>query len=457
MYKKNIIRFNFFISVGFGIFMGICFPLFSLLFVNFKSDFLGLMFCIGCIMAGIIVGLTAFLINQLTVVRVIKSVSKDLKDIASGEGDLTKLINFESDDDVGKLVYWFNHFVIKLEEMVGSSKKSINTAKNEFENLNQQVTDISCSLKSIVESIDKIDENKNLQNIKLDILENSLRILDDSIIIVITSVMEFFSNLDTLSNILISQSGSIDDLIKKITILSGKISGKNDITENDSLKNSGTALINSAYEKVEISRNNTLKIEDLLEKIEAMSANVNLISINASIEASHTGVYGKGFHVVSGEIRKYAELSTKYAKDIHMVLEELKKEMKSGYDLINEKNTGYNYLLKDVGINTGDLLISSGQIKSVTEEVKSNYKMIGDLLVTLKDRIERLKDNSRSSYSSLNELKDISSLITSQIESIDIETNTINENNANILKDFNRIVERFNVVEQYINRYKTKD
>ena len=79
-FKKSVIRLNFILSVGFGVLMGVVFPYYAMLFVSFKSDLLKLIFYIGCIVAGILVGLMAFMITRFTIIRVIKAVSKEVQE-----------------------------------------------------------------------------------------------------------------------------------------------------------------------------------------------------------------------------------------------------------------------------------------------------------------------------------------------------------------------------------------
>jgi methyl-accepting chemotaxis protein len=48
----------------------------------------------------------------------IKSITKSLREIAQGDGDLTKRIERKSNDELGDLVHWFNVFVEKLQKTI---------------------------------------------------------------------------------------------------------------------------------------------------------------------------------------------------------------------------------------------------------------------------------------------------------------------------------------------------
>lgn len=64
-------------------------------------------------------------------------------------------------------------------------------------------------------------------------------------------------------------------------------------------------------------------IQSILTSITNISKKTNLLAINASIEATHAGEYGKGFSVVAQEIRDLANKSSQNAKEIEKIVKEL--------------------------------------------------------------------------------------------------------------------------------------
>ena len=77
-------------------------------------------------------GLLGLLLIWLTatgVTRPINSVAAMLKDIASGDGDLTQRLAYAKKDELGELVNWFNRFLDKLQPTIAQIKQSITEAR----------------------------------------------------------------------------------------------------------------------------------------------------------------------------------------------------------------------------------------------------------------------------------------------------------------------------------------
>ncbi|MFT3683786.1 MAG: methyl-accepting chemotaxis protein [Phycisphaerales bacterium] len=81
----------------------------------------------GRLLGGLAVGVTAFLVVISVVlargvIKGLKTLETRLKDVAQGEGDLTKRVEISSRDEIGMVAHWFNLFIETVERVVAEVK-----------------------------------------------------------------------------------------------------------------------------------------------------------------------------------------------------------------------------------------------------------------------------------------------------------------------------------------------
>jgi hypothetical protein len=90
-------------------------------------------------------------------------------------------------------------------------------------------------------------------------------------------------------------------------------------------------VANKAFQEV----HNTTEI---LEIIRGVAKQTNLLGLNAAIEASRAGAYGRGFSVVAVEVRKLADESRQSAQDIDNILKKFRNSVESVLKNVEQSN-----------------------------------------------------------------------------------------------------------------------
>ncbi len=96
---------------------------------------------------------------------------------------------------------------------------------------------------------------------------------------------------------------------------------------------------NSGIQKfIEITKDNSKKTDEVLSFIEGIAKQTNLLGLNAAIESARAGEFGKGFSVVSNEIRKLSQSTKESAKQINSMLNTIQNSINEIYLRFNDSN-----------------------------------------------------------------------------------------------------------------------
>ena len=170
--------------------------------------------------------------------------------------------------------------------------------------------------------------------------------------------------------------------------------------------------------KIREMNNYSKKIKSILELIEYIAAETNLLSINASIEATKASSYGKGFKVVANEIKKLANETEKATNDVSDLIKNIQKA-------IEESN-------KTMDKSTGEVDKQVNSIINATIDMEGlSYKLI-EIMETVKhvaeeniESINQMKKSSNDMSDIINKTSDISQSNSVAIEELNATTNEI--------------------------------
>lgn len=134
--------------------------------------------------------------------------------------------------------------------------------------------------------------------------------------------------------------------------------------------NSISGTVSETSETIKLLHNRSQEIGKIVGSMTEIASQTDLLALNAAIEASRAGEYGRGFAVVAGEVRKLADQSASFAREITELIQTIQKDTVTSADsmskVIVEVTEGRN-IVEETGQIFGKITHS---IEGVTEQVK---------------------------------------------------------------------------------------
>lgn len=157
------------------------------------------------------------------------------------------------------------------------------------------------------------------------------------------------------------------------------------------------------------------QINSLKVSIDAISDQIDMLALNASIEASRAGQYGAGFAVVANEIKKLSLESSQSTGEMAVYLNKLKEDYTGSYmqmtRVVDEMKTSVTSLMTLVAKmnQMKDVLkkdqSSSQGITSLCESQFTELKSLNDCVTSISNQIIEINSLSDETYKFINEMK----------------------------------------------------
>jgi len=245
-----------------------------------------------------IVLMMQFLLRYL--MRPMQRLNDAIKDIAEGEGDLTRRLEVENNDEFGELSHYFNAFIEKIHTSI------------------EQVKNTTVELERLVESLVNqtqgtlamyADQTKRTDNVATAINELTSSAVE------ISNSASHASTLATSAN---SQS------LQSQSALADNLTAINALSRN----------MEQAQKTINSLDAHTVSIGQILEVIKGVSEQTNLLALNAAIEAARAGEAGRGFAVVADEVRQLAHRTQQSTQEIEDTISQLQQGSASAVEVM---------------------------------------------------------------------------------------------------------------------------
>ncbi|MBU3143026.1 methyl-accepting chemotaxis protein [Clostridium sp. CF012] len=337
------------------------------------------------LLGAIIFSIIVLLIIKFMVRKITKSQTKSINvlvekmsDMSNLEGDLTKRIQIDSNDEIGELAGSTNKMLDTFQELLVHITKT----SKEIYDVEEKFTD---AFHRNVEGFKEMNTLTGNIASRIDKQTEELNSSADSIHYINDAIGQIASNSQMVTEQAIEAKDTASDGNKTMMELASK--SKAIVVEVGNT----SQLVKELDKKSEA-------INGIIDAITAISKQTNLLALNASIEAARAGQQGKGFAVVADEVRKLAEQSSKSAEEISELIKQVQRGIAAAggsmEGVANRVKEVYSYV--DIAASKFDKISSAiGNVSQKVEEVSSATEEMSANASTINNQIENLVNISK--------------------------------------------------------------
>ena len=333
----------------------------------------------------VIAGLILMWLTARGVSRPILQVAAMLRNIASGEGDLTQRLTYAKRDELGELANWFNRFLDKLQPIIAEVKNSVQQARGTADQASGIAAQTHHGMQSQQQEIDQVATASNEMSATAhDVANNAAQAAE-------------------------AARGANQASIEGGQVIERTTRNIAQLAED----------MNQAMQQVAQLASNSEQIGSVLEVIRGIAEQTNLLALNAAIEAARAGEQGRGFAVVADEVRTLASRTQVSTGEIQKVLQELQSGSRNAVvsmdratslaqqAVAQSEKSGQS--LQQITGSVSGITAVNNQIAAATEEQHATSQLI-------QGYVTEIQQMAQSAIKATGELGDVSAELRSVTE-----------------------------------------
>ncbi|MDX5378774.1 MAG: methyl-accepting chemotaxis protein [Halomonas sp.] len=245
----------------------------------------------------------------------IRRTAEAMRDIAKGQGDLTRRLKVESRDEIGELASQFNAFVSRMQETLRDVRRSTASVNQAAEEIAQGSDELATRTEQAA---------ANLQETSASMEE-------------ITATVNHSTESAEQANQLVVATSQV-------------------------ARDGESAMQRVERTMADIDASSS-RIAEIVGLIDGIAFQTNILALNASVEAARAGEHGRGFAVVAQEVRTLASRSGEAAKEIRELINTSVAHARDGSEIVQR-----------AGATMQEIVTSVARVSDVIAEISAGAR-----------------------------------------------------------------------------------
>ncbi|MDI9419031.1 MAG: HAMP domain-containing protein [Firmicutes bacterium] len=289
------------------------------------------------LLTSVVIGTVMSWLITRSIIRPIRLLNHAM--LTASEGDLTITVDYDANDETGRMVKLFNKMLSNLNSIIGASKTAVTETVSSSQTMSAAVEEVSSSIEQVAtsatqfaSSVTAISDHTQRINEEAQETGRMAKVGTERITSCMESMLMIEEASDTTSQAIASLKEASQEIVKIVQV-----------------------------------------VTDIADQ-------TNLLSLNAAIEAARAGEYGHGFAVVAEEVRKLAEQTKTNLQEVNHLVANLETQMNTAVESTN---------ISREKVHQGALVV-----KETTESLQNIVKRITDIMEQLKIISDRTQEQA---------------------------------------------------------------
>jgi methyl-accepting chemotaxis protein len=283
------------------------------------------------------IGLFAIFLIARAIAAPVMRAAEMLGDIASGDGDLSRRMPVESEDEIGALASAFNRFVSSLNGTILKVRDSTHLIATASSQIATGNFDLSARTEHQASN-----------------LEETAAAMEE----LTSTVKQNTSNAEEANKLVAATTSAA---VKGGTVVTQVVDMMGEITES------------------------SRKMSDIIGVIDGIAFQTNILALNAAVEAARAGEQGRGFAVVASEVRNLAQRSAAAAKEIKELIVDSVGKVEAGGKLADTAGAAMSEIVASVQ-HVATLMV---EITSASHEQSDGIGQVNQSIIQMDDATQQ--------------------------------------------------------------------